>query len=106
MKKVLDVSAEKRQRLEHELTQANAERTRRRSAIGRQPGLIEKGITKPRDSAFAQRLSDNREAVAAIASRIDVLENQLVRGSRKITSAVLERRAGKILVASIAQAAR
>ena len=46
---------------------------------------------KPSDPEFAQWLGDNREAVAAITSRIDVLESQLARGSRKITPAVLDK---------------
>ena len=46
---------------------------------------------KPSDPEFAQLLGDNREAVAAITSRIDVLESQLARGSRKITPAVLDK---------------
>jgi hypothetical protein len=56
---------------------------RRRTAIDRLFGLIEEGIMKPRDPEFAQRLSENRQAVSAISSRIDVLESQLARGSRK-----------------------
>ena len=91
LKEVLELSDDKRQRMEHELAQANAERTRRRTAIDRLLGLIEEGIMKPSDPEFAQRLSDNREAVAAITSRIEVLESQLARGSRKITPAVLEK---------------
>lgn len=77
--------------MEQELTQANAERTRRRTAINRLLDLIEEGIMKPSDPEFAQWLGDNREAVAAITSRIDVLESQLARGSRKITPAVLDK---------------
>lgn len=46
---------------------------------------------KPSDPEFAQWLGNNREAVAAITSRIDVLESQLARGSRKITPAVLDK---------------
>ena len=91
LKEVLDLSDDKRQQLEKELTQASAERTRRRTAIDRLLGLIEEGIMKPSDPEFAQRLANNREAVAAISSRIDVLESQLARGSRKITPAVLEK---------------
>ncbi|HBC15139.1 MAG TPA: hypothetical protein DC026_05510 [Erythrobacter sp.] len=77
--------------MEQELTQANAERTRRRTAINRLLDLIEEGIMKPSDPEFAQWLGNNREAVAAITSRIDVLESQLARGSRKITPAVLDK---------------
>jgi site-specific DNA recombinase len=91
LKEVLELSVDKRRRMEQELTQANAERTRRRTAIDRLLGLIEEGIMKPSDPQFAQRLSDNREAVAAITSRIDVLESQLARWSRKITNAVLDK---------------
>lgn len=91
LKGVLELSDNKRQRMEQELSQAMAERTRRRTAIDRLLGLIEEGIMKPSDPEFAQRLSDNREAVAGITSRIEVLESQLARGARKITPAVLEK---------------
>ena len=88
---VLELSDGKRRRMEQELAQALAERIRRRTAIDRLLGLIEEGIMRPSDPEFAQRLSDNREAVAAITSRIDVLESQLTRGARKITPVVLEK---------------
>lgn len=91
LKEVIELSDGKRQQLEQELAQACAERTRRRTAIDRLLALIEEGIMKPSDPEFAQRLGDNRAAVSAITSRIDVLESQLARGSRKITPAVLEK---------------
>ncbi|MEO9823033.1 MAG: hypothetical protein ABJF50_01280 [Paracoccaceae bacterium] len=46
---------------------------------------------KPSDPEFAARLSDNRTAVTAITSRIDVLESQLARGLRRIKPAVLDK---------------
>ena len=55
LKEVLELSDDKRQRMEQELTQANAERTRKRTAIDRLLGLIEEGIMKPSDPQFAQR---------------------------------------------------
>ncbi len=88
---VIDLSDGKRQELEQELIQAKAERTRPRTSIDRLLGLIEEGIMKPGDPEFAARLSDNRTAVTAMTSRIDVLESQLARGSRKITPAVLDK---------------
>ncbi|MGB7408295.1 MAG: recombinase family protein [Pontixanthobacter sp.] len=91
LKGVIDLSDGKRQELEQELIQANAERTRRRTSIDRLLGLIEEGIMKPSDPEFAARLSDNRTAVTAITSRIDVLESQLARGSRKLTPVVLDK---------------
>ena len=91
LKGVLELSDEKRQRLEEELSQASAERTRRRTAIDRLLALIEDGVMKPSDPEFANRLAENRETIAAITTRIEVIESQLARGSRKITPAVIEK---------------
>ncbi len=88
---VLELTDQKRQQLEQELTQANTERTRRRTAIDRLLGLIEEGVMKANDPEFANRLSENRTAVASLSARIEVLESQLARGSRKITPEILEK---------------
>ena len=91
LKDVIELSDGKREKLEQELTQANAERTRRRTAIDRLLVLIEEGVMKASDPEFANRLAENRSAVATLTARIEVLESQLARGSRKITPEVLER---------------
>ena len=91
LKDVLELTDQKRQLLEQELSQASAERTRRRTAIDRLLVLIEDGVMKASDPEFANRLTENREAVAALTSRIEVLESQLARGSRKITPEVLRK---------------
>jgi hypothetical protein len=91
LKDVLELTNQKRQLLEQELSQANAERTRRRTAIDRLLVLIEDGVMKASDPEFANRLTENREAVAALTSRIEVLESQLARGSRKITPEALQK---------------
>ena len=87
---VLELTDQKRQLLEQELTQATSERTRRRTAIDRLLVLIEEGVMKASDPEFANRLAENRAAVAALKSRIEVLESQLAKGSRKITPETLE----------------
>ncbi|PZT91731.1 MAG: hypothetical protein DI637_01680 [Citromicrobium sp.] len=91
LKGVLDLSDQKRQKLEEELSQASAERTRRRTAIDRLLALIEDGVMKPSDPEFANRLAENRETIAAITTRIEVIESQLARSSRKVTPAVIEK---------------
>ncbi|QDH35123.1 hypothetical protein E2E27_12800 [Porphyrobacter sp. YT40] len=91
LKDVIEISDGKREKLQQELTQANAERTRRRTAIDRLLILIEEGVMKASDAEFANRLSENRTAVASLTARIEVLESQLARGSRKITPEVLEK---------------
>jgi hypothetical protein len=91
LKDVIEISDGKREKLQQELTQANAERTRRRTSIDRLLVLIEEGVMKASDPEFANRLSENRNAVATLTARIEVLESQLARGSRKITPEVLEK---------------
>ena len=96
LKDVIELSDGKRDNLEQELTQAQAERTRRRTAIDRLLVLIEEGVMKASDPEFANRLSENRSAVAALTARIEVLESQLARGSRKITTEALEKFSRKL----------
>lgn len=48
------------------------------------------------DPEFANRLTENREAVAALTSRIEVLESQPARGSRKITPEALRKFADQL----------
>ena len=91
LKGVLELSDAKRQKLEEEFSHASAERTRRRTAIDRLLGLIEDGVMKASDPEFAHRLAEHRETIAAITGRIEVIESQLARGSRKITPAVIEK---------------
>ena len=91
LKDVLDLTDQKRQMLEQELSQANAERTRRRTAVDWLLALIEDGVMKASDPKFANRLTENREAVVALTSRVEVLESQLARGSQKITPEVLQK---------------
>jgi hypothetical protein len=94
LKDVIELSNSKREKLQQELTQALAERTRRRTAIDRLLVLIEEGVMKASDPEFANRLSENRTAVATLTARIEVLESQLAKGSRKITPEVLKNFAG------------
>ena len=55
---------------------------------------------RPRDPEFARRMGDNRAALAASSSRIDTLETQLARGSRKITADTVAR-FGELLSAKL-----
>ena len=91
LKGVLELSDAKRQKLEEELSHASAEHARRRTAIDRLLGLIEDGVMKASDPEFAHRLAEHRETIAAITGRIEAIESQLARGSRKITPAVIEK---------------
>nr|WP_283773445.1 zinc ribbon domain-containing protein [Altererythrobacter sp. KTW20L] len=54
---VIELSDGKRGKLEQELSQTCAERTRRRNAIDRLLVLIEEGVMKPSDPEFASRLA-------------------------------------------------
>ncbi|MGY6551246.1 MAG: recombinase family protein [Erythrobacter sp.] len=89
LRDVLVLSDEKRKRLEQELAQAKAERTRRRTAIDRLLMLVEEGVMKAGDPELSERLTENRAAISAASERINVLESQLARGSRKITPEVI-----------------
>ena len=60
LKDVLDLTDQKRQMLEQELCPANAERTRRRTAVDWLLALIEDGVMKASDPKFANRLTENR----------------------------------------------
>ncbi|URW74835.1 recombinase family protein [Sphingomonas donggukensis] len=82
---VINLSDHKRAQREHELVHARAEQTRLRTAIERLLILVETGEMGPRDPIFAKRMGDNRAALAAATARIDALETQLARGSRRIT---------------------
>lgn len=53
--------------------------------------LVEIGQMGPRDPIFANRMSENRTALAVATSRIDRLETQLSRGSQKITAETVGR---------------
>ena len=88
---VINLSDEKRTLREAELVHARAEQTRLRTAIDRLLILVEEGVMGPRDPEFARRMGDNRAALAASSSRIDTLETQLARGSRKITADTVAR---------------
>uniref|UniRef100_UPI0025EA9B78 hypothetical protein n=1 Tax=Sphingomonas sp. TaxID=28214 RepID=UPI0025EA9B78 len=88
---VVNLSDQKRTIRETELVHARAEQTRLRTAIDRLLVLVEEGVMGPRDPAFARRMGDNRGALAASSARIDTLETQLARGSRKITADTVAR---------------
>jgi hypothetical protein len=53
--------------------------------------LVEEGKIGPRDPAFAECMATNGVSLAAITGRIDTLETQRARGSRKITQATVDR---------------
>jgi hypothetical protein len=86
---VVELSDQKRAQREQELVQARAEQTRARTAIDRLLIVIEEGTMSARDPIFAQRMAENRAALAAATSRIDTLETQLARGPRRITAATV-----------------
>lgn len=88
---VLNLSDQKRLQREEELQHACAEQTRLRTAIERLLVLVETGQMGPRDPIFAKRMDENRSALAAATSRIDTLETQLAKGSRKITPTSVKR---------------
>lgn len=88
---VVNLSDQKRSQHEQELVHARADQTRIRTAIDRLLVLVETGQMGPRDPIFANRMSANRAALAAASSRIDTLETQLSRGSRKITAETVDR---------------
>ncbi len=70
---VVNLSDQKRSQHEQELVHARAEQTRIRTAIDRLLVLVETGQMGPRDPIFANRMSENRAALAAASSRIDTL---------------------------------
>ena len=88
---VLNLSDQKRVQREQELSHARAEQTRLRTAIDRLLILVETGQMGPRDPIFAKRMDENRSALAATTARIDALETQLAKGSRKITASTISR---------------
>lgn len=88
---VVNLSDQKRGQQEQELLHARGEQTRIRTAIERLLVLVETGQIGPRDPIFANRMSENRTALAAASARIDTLETQLSRGSRKITAETVNR---------------
>ncbi|GAA4762690.1 hypothetical protein GCM10023219_03780 [Stakelama sediminis] len=88
---VLNLSDKKRAQREQELSHARSEQTRLRTGIERLLILVETGQMGPRDPIFAKRMEENRTALAATTARIDTLETQLVKGTRKITSATIAR---------------
>lgn len=88
---VLNLSDQKRIQREEELLHARAEQTRLRTAIERLLILVETGQMGPRDPIFAKRMDENRSALATATSRIDTLETQLTKGSRKITPTSIKR---------------
>ena len=88
---VVNLSDQKRAANQDELSRARAEQTRVRTAINRLLILVEEGTIGPRDPAFAERMAANRAQLAALTSRIDTLETQLVRGSRRITEQTVDR---------------
>lgn len=93
---VVNLSDQKRVQREAELVEARAEQTRRRTAIERLFISMETAEIGPRDPIFAARMSENRSALAAATARIDTLETQLARGSRRITEHTVAR-FGKLL---------
>ncbi len=93
---VVNLSDQKRAQREDELVHARVEQTRLRSAIERLLILVETGEMRPRDPIFAKRMGDNRAALAAATARIDALETQLAKGSRRITDAKVAK-FGKLL---------
>ena len=88
---VVNLSDQKRVQHEQELAQARAEQTRLRTAVENLLVLVETGRMGPRDPIFAHRMDYNRSALTVATSRIDTLETQLSRGSRRITSETVER---------------
>ena len=88
---VVNLSDQKRASSEDELSRARAEQTRVRTAINRLLILVEEGTIGPRDPAFAERMGANRAQLAALSSRIDTLETQLARGSRRITEKTIDK---------------
>ena len=93
---VVNLSDQKRVQREAELFEARIEQTRRRTAIERLFISMETAEIGPRDPIFAARMSENRSALAAATARIDTLETQLARGSRRITENTVAR-FGKLL---------
>ena len=88
---VINLSDEHRAKREEELSHVRGEQTRLRTAISRLLILVEEGAIGPRDPAFAERMASNRTALAAVSARIDTLETQLTRGTRRITEDTVDR---------------
>lgn len=88
---VLDVSQARTEEREAELTRARVERTRLNTAIRNLLILVEQGVMGPRDPAFAERMAENRTALAGVSSRIEVLEAQLAKGKRQIDEQTIDR---------------
>ena len=88
---VVDVSQARTEEREAELTRARVERTRLNTAIKILLILVEQGVMGPRDPAFAERMAENRTALAGVSSRIEVLEAQLAKGKRQIDEQTIDR---------------
>lgn len=88
---VLDVSQSRQAEREADLTRSRSERTRLNTAISNLLILIEEGTMSARDPAFVDRMATNRAALAAVSSRIDVLEAQLAKGKRRIDEQTIDR---------------
>lgn len=97
---VVNLSDQQRTRREEELVHARAEQSRLRTAIQRLLILVEEGAIGPRDPAFAERMATNRAALTAASARIDTLEAQLARGSRRITEETVAK-FGELLLAKL-----
>ncbi len=88
---VLDVSQSRQAEREADLAHSRSERTRLNTAISNLLILIEEGTMSARDPAFVERMATNRAALAAVSSRIDVLEAQLAKGKRRIDEQTIDR---------------
>lgn len=88
---VLDLSDQKRAQREAELTYARTEQTRLRTAIENLLILVETGRMGARDPIFAKRMDENRSALAASTARIETLETQLAKGSRRVTPTTIKK---------------
>ncbi|WP_442681583.1 recombinase family protein [Sphingomonas sp. ASY06-1R] len=91
LNEVINLSDQRRADQADELSRVRAEQTRVRTAISNLLVLVEQGVMGPRDPAFAERMAFNRAQLASLTSRIDTLETQLARGSRRITEQTVDR---------------
>lgn len=88
---ILEISDAADARRKADLDQARKARTRCETAITRLIELIEEGLMSAKDPEFAKRMSDRRNEKARLDSTISGLEQQIIRGAKRITPEIVDR---------------
>ncbi|WP_174279461.1 recombinase family protein [Sphingomonas bacterium] len=88
---VLERSDAADQRRRSDLDRVRREKVTAETRLGRLYGLIEEGLASARDSLFAERLAEHRNAIARLGASERSLSGQLAAGKRRIDEATVER---------------